>query len=126
MIVKRLSFFGQSTTHACDGRCDKAWGINSRPSVPSRAERLAQENPDDYAFLADDELGTAPIDPGTYEGGNAKPRGARGPDDINKWCVRECERAWMSPRGQPDAAPELPDFSTRLHNIAPRKRANAC
>lgn len=122
MIVKRITFAGQPATHACDGRCDKAWGINTRPSVPARAERGKLENPDDYAYLADDELGTAPIDPGSYEGGCAKPIGAAGPEDINKWCVRECERAWMSPAGHPDATPELPDFSARLYNIAPHRR----
>jgi len=122
MIVKSITFAGQAATHVCDGRCDKAWGINSRPSIPSRAERNKMANPDDYAYLADDELETAPADPGSYEGGHAKPRDARGPDDINKWCVRECERAWMSPPGQPDAVPDLPDFSARLYNIAPHRR----
>jgi len=125
MIVKRITSAGQQATHACDGRCSKAWGINRRPSIPSRAERDASEDPDDYAFLADDELGEAPEDPGTYEGFCAKPRNAKGPEDINKWCLRECERAWMSERGQPDATPQLPDFSTRLYNIAPHKRATA-
>lgn len=125
MIVKPLNFAGQQATHACDGRCDKAWGINKRPSIPSRADRDAQENPDDYAYLSDDELGTAPIHPGTTEGPHAKPVNARGPDDINKWCVRECERAWLSPPGHPDAPPKLPDFSARLYNIAPHKRDNA-
>jgi hypothetical protein len=122
VIVKRLSFAGQAATHACDGRCDKAWGINSRPSAPSRGERRHAADPDDYAFLADDELGTAPVNPGTYEGGDAKPVDAKGPDDINKWCVRECERAWISSPGQPDAAPELPDFSARHYNVAPHRR----
>jgi hypothetical protein len=123
MIVKRLIFFGRSATHACDGRCDKAWGINSRPTVPTRKElHSGTADPDDYAFLADDELGTAPIDPGTYEGEHAKPRVASGPDDINKWCVRECERAWMSDPGHPDAAPELPDFSGRHYNKPPHRR----
>jgi hypothetical protein len=122
MIVKSIIYFGQKATHACDGRCDKAWGINGRPTVPARAERRHVANPDDYAFLSDDELETAPIDPGTYEGGWAKPHAVKGPDDINKWCVRECERAWMSLPGHPDAEPELPDFSTRLYNIAPHRR----
>jgi hypothetical protein len=123
MITKRI-LFGQPATHACDGICTKAWGINGRPSIPSRAERDASDNPD-YAFLADDELGEAPVDPGTYEGGHAKPIMATGPEHINKWCIRECERSWMSPRGQPDAAPTLPNFSTRLYNIAPNKREPA-
>ena len=100
MIVKRIVYFGQDATHACDGNCGKAWGLSGRPSMGGR-------------YLADDELGTAPEDPGTYEGAHGKPVGARGPDDINKWCVRECERSWLSPPGHPDAAPELPVFSRR-------------
>jgi hypothetical protein len=77
---------------------------------------------DDYAYLADDELDEAPVDPGTYEGNHAKPIDAKGPDDINKWCVRECERGWMSPPGRPDAVPDLPDFSARFYNVAPHRR----
>lgn len=122
MIKKRLTFAGQAATHACDGRCDKAWGINSRPSIPSRADRQDAADPDDYAFLADSELGTAPADPGTYEGGHAKPLAAKGPEDINKWCIRECERSWMSSPGKPDAPPDLPDYSVRHYNKAPHRR----
>jgi len=122
MITKRLRFAGQEATHACDGRCDKAWGINSRPSIPSRADRQSAPDPDDYAFLADDELGSAPVNPGTYEGGHGKPVGAKVPGDINKWCVRACERAWMSPPGNPDASPDLPDYSARHYNKAPHRR----
>ena len=122
MITKRITFCGQSATHACDGRCDKAWGSNSRPTVPSRKERATATDPDDFAYLSDDELADAPTDPGTYEGGHAKPIGAKTAGDINKWCVRECERSWMSPAGQPDAVPTLPDFSARVYNIAPHRR----
>ena len=122
MIVKSIIFCGQRATHACDGRCDKAWGSNSRPTRPSRKERAVAADPDDFAYLSDDELGTAPVDPGTFEGPDSKPLGAKGPDDVNKWCVRECERAWISPPGRPDAPPELPDFSARLYNIAPHRR----
>ena len=116
MITKRLTFAGQTATHACDGKCHKAWGINHRPSV-----QISDEEDDD-AYLADGELGEAPIDPGTYEGGHAKPRAAKGPEDINKWCTRECERSWMSEPGQPDAPPKLPDFSVRFYNKAPHRR----
>src|SRR5271170_7218772 len=105
MIVKRITYFDKSATHACDGKCYKAWGINRRPSVQ------ISDNVDDFAYLADDELGIAPTNPGTTEGGCGKPVGARGPDDVNKWCVRQCERSWMSPSDNPDAQPELPDLS---------------
>ncbi|HSX22392.1 MAG TPA: hypothetical protein VLE97_06405 [Gaiellaceae bacterium] len=120
MIVKRLRFLGQVATHACDGKCHKAWGSNGgRPQVQ------LSDDVDDYAYLADGELGDAPAVTGITEGGQNKPVNARGPDDINKWCVRECERAWISPPGNPDAAPELPDFSARFYNKAPHKRTAA-
>ena len=122
MIVKRLIFFGRPATHACDGRCDKAWGRNNRPSMQ------VSDDVDDYAYLADDELGTAPGITGITEGGQNKPLNAKGPEDINKWCVRECERAWispLSPHAQPDAEPELPDFSARRYNKAPHKRTSS-
>jgi hypothetical protein len=122
MITKAITFCGQKATHACDGRCDKAWGSNSRPTVPARKDRATAPDPDDFSYLSDDELGTAPIDPGTFEGYDEKPISVKGPDDINRWCVRECERAWISPPGHPDAPPELPDFSVRLYNIAPHRR----
>lgn len=117
MIVKRLIFAGQSATHACDGKCNKAWGRNGgRPSVQNSVDE------DDYAYLADSEIDEAPIHPGTYKGDHTKPHAAKGPDDINTWCVHECERAWLSPPGKPYATPELPDFSVRFYNIAPHKR----
>ena len=118
MIVKRIVFFGQPATHACDGKCGKAWGINTRPRVQM------SDDVDDYAYLADGELGDAPADPGTYEGDHAKPRIATGPEHINKWCVRECERAWISPPRNPDATPELPNLAARLYNIPPRHRGD--
>lgn len=116
MIVKRLIFFGQPATHACDGKCHKAWGNNGgRPQIQ------LSDDEDDYAYLADGELGDAPAS-GIVEGDDHKPEGVKGPDDINRWCVRECERAWISPPGNPDAPPDLPDFSVRFYNKAPHKR----
>jgi len=117
MISKSIIFCGRHVTHACDGKCNKAWGRNgSRPTVQ------LSDDEDDWAYLADDELGDAPIDTGWYEGNDAKPVGAKGPDDINRWCVRECERAWMTPYDRPNAEPELPDFSVRVYNIRPHRR----
>ena len=50
-IQKDILYFGQRVTLACDGKCGKAWGINNRPRVT-----LGDGNdPDDYAFLADNE-----------------------------------------------------------------------
>lgn len=94
MLTKDIIFFGQPCTLACDGICDKAWGINGRPRDSSEL------------MLADDELGTAPDDPGTYEGGQGKD-----PQSLNKWCARECERSTVVDQGGPI---ELSDFSERI------------
>src|SRR4051812_30967358 len=77
-----ITFVGQKAKVVCDRQCGKAWGSSKRPRVQLSA------NEDDYAYLADDELGEAPADPGTYEGDAAKPAS---PNEFpNKWCVREC------------------------------------
>lgn len=122
MIVKRITYFDQPATVACDGNCSKAWGMNSRPKVLVQTPGYRGDPQDDYAYLADSELGEAPVDPGTYEGGQAKPIDAKGPNDINKWCVRECERNEMTHPGKSHEVPELPDFSVRVYNVYPRRR----
>jgi hypothetical protein len=66
-LVTRVLFFGQPVVIVCDGKCDQAWGINWHG----------------------DKGDIAPIDPGTYEGGHAKPTNYC----HNKWCARECERS---------------------------------
>lgn len=111
--VKLIQYFGSPAAVACDAKCEKAWGINSRPR-----EQLSKTNEDDYAFLADDELGIAPLDPGTYEGGDAKPL-PYNDDKLNKWCVRECERCAMYGHIEKTKGPvaQLPDFSKRQFNI---------
>lgn len=96
--------FGKRRIVACDGRCEKAWGINSRP-------RVRFDDADDYAFLSDGELGEAPCDPLTYEGGHAKPQITH--DQLNKWCVRECERSRLFEIGETVYAE---DFSRRVYN----------
>ena len=111
VYVSAIIFCGRATALACDGRCDKAWGITARPSVPLSTD------PDDFAWLADDELGTAPADPGVSEGGDSKPwRFADTPEDIgrrhNRWCARECERSVLHERG----LLALPDFTGRRRN----------
>jgi hypothetical protein len=103
MPTRLITYFGKTVVVGCDGKCDKAWGINNRPSVQISADD------DDYAFLADDELGTAPENPGTYEGGYGKD-----PLSLNKWCVRECERHAIC---EVHEDPKLPDYSKRLYNI---------
>ena len=109
-IETDITYLGEAQTVACDGRCDKAWGVNLRPRVP-----LDPDDEDDYCFLADDELGEAPVDPGTYEGGHGKLRArpARS-GGHNKWCARECERSERGPRGE---VPDLLDFARRVYNM---------
>jgi hypothetical protein len=104
MHTKKILWFGEDATLACDGKCSKAWG-SQRKKV-----ELDINDPDDIAWLADDELGEAPADPGTREGGQAKPAG---PHDMNKWCARECERSGIFMAGE---EVKLRDFSHRLYN----------
>lgn len=105
ILVKSITYFFQAAIVACDGRCDKAFGINTRPKLP---------NDDDDAervYLGDKEVGTAPDDPGSYEGGQGKPFAAfhaGNPDRLNKWCVRECERSVMVRPGQKIVLPVFP------------------
>lgn len=98
-----VTYFGQHARVACDGNCSKAWGINSRPR-----HRTPGGGEDDYVYCADSELGEAPADPGTYEGGHAKP--ASSAEFPNRWCVRECERCAISKPGAWRQLPELPDL----------------
>lgn len=93
-------------TLVCDGRCTKAWGINARPRVQ------VSDLEDDILYLADAELGVAPDDPGTYEGGCAKP--CTPSSRLNKWCARECERSRIVQTGEDIV---LSDFTVRLRNI---------
>mgnify|MGYP003532947149 CR=1 FL=1 len=87
MIRKQVRFFGEQVVIACDGRCDKAWGINERPRV------LLSGKDDDNIFVPDDALGIAGP-PGTWEGGDGRPSSVPLTDGerMNKWCARECER----------------------------------
>ncbi len=84
-IIKLVRYFDQPIAVACDIKCHKAWGINSRPRVT-----FGTADDNDFAYVPDDELDIAPADPGTYEGGHSKPRTPE--QRMNKWCVRECER----------------------------------
>ena len=78
MRTKEIIYFGKKALVQCDGNCQKAWGVHSRPNNKS-----------------DEELGIAPEDPRTYEGGFAKPKEG---EEMNKWCVRECERSRLIDR----------------------------
>lgn len=103
--TKQIIWFGNHVTLACEGKCIKAWGISSRQKI-----NFDVNDPDDYAFLADDELGDAPNQPGTWEGGHGKPSD---PSQMNKWCARECERSGIFESGEPIV---LTDYSARHYN----------
>lgn len=108
MLSKEVIFFGHKVVVACDEKCDKAWGMSSRARFQITPE---EEDYDDFAYLADSELGVAPEDPGTYEGSCAKP--IDDSEKLNKWCCRECERCVMH---ELDEEIKLRDFTKRLYN----------
>lgn len=104
-----IQYFGKPMKVNCDGKCHKAWGINSRPK-----EQLSDDE-DDYVFLADGELGEAPNDPRIYEGRDGKPESV---DEFpNKWCVRECERCAKSQHGEWMNELKIKQFDSRVYNI---------
>lgn len=89
-IQTDIRFFGGPATVSCDGRCDKAWGMSQRPKVQ------LSDNEDDFVFVRDSLLGTAPVDPGTYEGD----------------CAKECERSVLG-----NSTSVIPDLENPLPNI---------
>jgi len=104
MISREIVWFNKNCIIFCDGKCEKAFGINNRPT------NQLSKNEDDYEYLSDGELNLAPIDPKTYEGGHAKPI-----DRVhNKWCCRECERSIIVENGKRFI---LPNFDNRVKNI---------
>lgn len=108
--LKLITYFGKPCVLACDGRCEKAWGMNNRPQ-----EQLS-EDIDDYVYKPDSQLGKAPEDPGTYEGDHAKPTS---PEEVlNKWCARECERSVL--KSDRNVLIELPDLERPLPNFGSR------
>ena len=133
MPVKHVRLYGLPVILSCDGKCHKAWGINNRPEVfymeegqPPRALQPGEVPRDieDTAWLADDELGDAPEDPGTYEGGDGKPAVREMTQGnaalMNRWCARECERHVLNEEG---VTPQVPprDFSKRVPNFNSRE-----
>lgn len=113
--TKQILWFGRHVTLACDGKCNKAWGICNRPSVS-----FDPDEPDDIAWLTDHELAEAPACTGVWEGGFGKPRD---PSQMNKWCARECERSGIFEQGEPIM---LPDYSVRRYNMPSRHTEVKC
>ena len=114
MFSKLINWFDKPSVVACDGKCGKAWGINTRQKM-----HLDSSDPDDYYFFSDGELGEAPARPQTSEGGDMKPVGATSGADMNKWCTRECCRSVIVRAGEPVV---LTDFSHRLYNQPDKHR----
>lgn len=115
MLTKNIVWFGNAAIIACDGKCDKAWGINNRP------RKQFSDDPDDYVFLSDDEIGEAPGDPGTYEGGDGKPSATPLKDarQMNRWCCRECERCVLLSPSEPIVVRDLqrPEPNLRKRSV---------
>jgi len=127
VLTKRIIFFGQPATIGCDVKCEKAWGVNSRPKrylggdpdEPGISSDESCSRADDYVFLPDSALPTAPVDPGTHEGSSGKPRSVE--DRLNRWCARECERCVMTKAGLPNAPLVLPDLEHLEPNLWERR-----
>lgn len=77
-----IPYCGQPVAVGCDGRCDLAVGIDWTT------------DDGEYDLLEIKRCGETLIslrmNPGTTEGGEAKPASPR--EFPNKWCVRQCER----------------------------------
>ena len=123
-----IRYFGQPCVLICDGKCEKAWGMNNRPSAYNingkyikmgRCDTPDDDdfNEDDSCYLADGELGDAPLCPGVWEGGHGKP--IEHQDKLNKWCCRECER---SETFEYDEVIVVRDLSKRFYNCSPHVR----
>lgn len=72
----------------CDGKCQKAWGIDQRPK-----RKLSLEE-DDWVYIRDSLLGEAEGGSDT-EGGDGHPLRYNCPvvSRHNRWCARACERS---------------------------------
>ncbi len=109
-LTTETRWFGRTVLATCDLRCEKAWGVNGRNAPDTTVELDLGGDEDDIVYLADHETGEAPRDPGTYEGGCAKPFH---PDRHNRWCLRECERCEIVEAGEPIV---VRDYSKRHYN----------
>ncbi len=110
ILISQIAWFFSWSLLCCDAKCDKAWGHNGgRPQV------TFSDDPDDYAYLPDSEVGTAPANPDTAEGGDMKPTHVL--TRHNKWCARECERSSIVSLTSQCMELELRDFSKLVYNM---------
>ena len=88
-------------------------GARGRGGSPRRPLVVLSDSVDDFAWLSDEELGTAPTYPGSFEGADGKPVDYDDPLRLNRWCARECERSVILRAGPL----VLPDFTRRVANV---------
>jgi hypothetical protein len=116
MICKQIQMHGMQVTLVCDGRCDKAFGIADRPT------RELGYDEDDFVYLTDDELGTAPAPDAieSREGGNTKPSAEPIQDGerMNRWCARQCERCGRLKGHAPDRSRHTPNMGAASEVVA--------
>ena len=109
IFFSEIIYFGEKARVGCDAKCNKAFGMNLRPT----SQR--SNNEDDWEFLADDELEVAPAVTGETEDSVDKPLSLS--EAHNKWCVRQCERSSVTSMHHPEEAIDILDFSRRVSNI---------
>jgi len=117
LVTEDIYYFGRPVRIICDMNCAKAFGFENRPKVfltPGGEE----EDYDDHALLADDEVPDQAPDPQSWEGGEGKPNEV--PESHNKWCARACERSTIYPRGLEMEKLTLKDFTKRRPNCMGR------
>jgi len=107
-MEKIILIFGERTKVACDEKCNKAFGKDTRPKV-----QLDGNDTDDYAWLADWELDEAPVNPGTRQSGQSKP--VNKAEIPNAWCVGQCERCVKETR-KFESHLQLIDFDQRVYS----------
>lgn len=105
MLKKKIVFFGNTCYACCDGNCAKAWGICARPTV---------KEGNTIFMVSDTMFDKAPDDPGTYEGCDGKPE-IKGSQDMNKWCVRQCERCTIFDSEEEIEESKLPSFKELVY-----------
>lgn len=103
ILMKRIRYFGADCYLICDGNCNKAWGLVSRPRIQLEGREY---------WVSDAEFEHAPMNPQTYEGSDGKPV-ITCSMDMNKWCARACERSRIVPVEEFTDDIELPNWDER-------------
>jgi hypothetical protein len=85
VFVSKVTYGEEKFVVICDGKCEKAWGKDLRPTEQNDL------HPDKQYWLNDNELKTAPSFTSSSEGYYNKPIAL--PETHNGWCANECERS---------------------------------